>query len=202
MPAVGTEGWRRTVTAFSIIAADISTRNMGWCASTRRDWSAVEGPHVPPAIGLVRLPGMQNLGKLNAAVRNSLCDLVERFGPVDVLAWCMPMFRDSQTTAEALLGVAAVAHLTAFDYSIRPLVVVESTVRKAILGRGAFGLRDGKGKLIKGSGTGLAKAAVLAWCSKNGFDTTSDDTADAAVLWAYARRQLSAEIGKFKRRAA
>lgn len=166
----------------AVLAIDCSTRRLGW---------ACDELNARVAFGLILLPGMSDLSRLYGAVRNSLCDLVERHSP-GVLAWCRPMFRDQQSAAEALLGVAAVAHLTCWDYGLKPLVVVESTVRKAVLGRGSFGERDANGKVIKGTGSKQAKAAALAWCARHGFDVTSDDVADALVLHAYARRQLVA----------
>jgi hypothetical protein len=167
----------------TVLACDISTREFGWCSDAHASSE--------PSYGLILLPGLKDLGRLNAAVRNSLCDLVERFRPA-VLTWCRPMFRDQQSAAEALNGVAAIAHLVCFDYDIKPFVPVESTARKDVLGRGSFGQRDAKGKIIPGTGTKMAKAAALAWCARNGIDTDSDDIADAAVLHAHAKRQLAA----------
>jgi hypothetical protein len=138
---------------------------------------------------------MSSLPRLYAAVRNSLCDLVERFHPA-VMAWCRPMHRDAQTAAEALLGVAAVAHLVCHDYGIQPMPEHEASARKAILGRGSFGQRDAAGKIIKGSGTAAAKIAALRWCEEHGFEPESDDVADAIVLCAHVRRQLAARSSR------
>jgi hypothetical protein len=167
------------------LACDISTRNLGWCAS-------VAGG-VAPEWGLILLPGMSDLGKLYGAVRNSLCDLVERFQP-RVLAWCMPTYSAAQTTARALNGVAAVAALVCHDYDLKPRIEVESHVRLVVLGRGSFGKRGPDRKIIKGSGTVEVKRAVLAWCAAHGFQTTSDDVGDACVLHEYVRRSPARRI--------
>jgi len=167
---------------------------MGWCAD-RHPLRPLDGS---PAYGLILLPGMASLPKLYAAVRNSLADLIEEFAPA-TLAWCRPKFGAGQTTEQALNGVASVAYLCCHDYGLKPLVETESHVRKIVLGRGNFGLRDAKGREIKGTGTDRAKAAALAWCAAHGIRTDSDDVADAAVLHAYARRQSEA---RERRRAA
>jgi hypothetical protein len=171
------------------LAIDCSTRAMGWCASPP-DASS-------PLYGLITLPGMSNLGTLYASVRNSLCDLIDEHRPA-ALVWCRPMFRDAQTAAQALLGVAAIADLVAYDLGVRAFNVVESSARKDVLGRGAFGERDAKGKIIAGTGTKLAKAAALEWCAAHGFSTDSHDVADAIVLHEHAQRQLAVR----ERRAA
>lgn len=170
------------VTAHRILAIDCSTRRLGW---------SVDAPPASlPQYGLIELPGMARLGVLYAAVRNSLSDLVEEHRP-DVLVWCKPMFRDAQTAAQALLGVAAVADLVAYDNDIPAFNVHEATARKDVLGRGSFGERDAAGKIIPGTGTKAVKAAALAWCVKCGLDVDSDDTADSLVLLAHAKRMLA-----------
>lgn len=168
--------------AVTVLALDCSTRMLGWCCTA-------SGERV---YGLIKLPGMKDLGMLHAAVRNSLVNLIEGHKP-GVLCWCRPMFRDQQTAAEALLGVAAVAHLTAYDYGLRVVVEAETTARKYVLGRGTFGERDPvTKKIIKGSGSRAAKAAALAWCAARGIETTSDDVADACVLHQYVSRFVMA----------
>lgn len=166
----------------TVCAIDCSTRALGWCcgiAGTNR-----------PAFGLITLPGMKSLGTLYGSVRNSLSDLVEARKP-SVLVWCKPLYRDSQSAAQALLGVAAIADLVAYDHRVRAFNVHEATARKDVLGRGSFGQRDDAGKIIKGSGTHAAKIAALLWCEQHGFEVESDDVADAIVLWRHATRQLA-----------
>lgn len=177
------------MTLLPALAIDCSTRNLGWAAS---------GPDFDrPVYGLIVLPGMSKLPALYAAVRNSLSDLVEQYTPA-AIAWCRPKFGAGQTTEEALNGVAAIAYLICHDYGVRPMPETESHVRKIVLGKGNFGLRDENGREIKGSGTPRAKAAALAWCAKNGTPTDSDDVADALVLFEYMQRQFAAR----ERRAA
>jgi hypothetical protein len=166
-----------------ILSVDCSTRALGWCASSP-DGGA-------PIAGLILLPGMKRLGVLYATVRNSLSDLVDEHRTA-VLVWCRPMYRDAQTAAQALLGVAAIADLVAYDAGIRAFEVVESSARKDVLGRGSFGERDARGRIIKGTGSKAAKAAALEWCARHGFRTDSDDVADACVLHEHVRRVLAA----------
>lgn len=165
-----------------VLSIDCSTRRLGWAADAP--------PANLPRYGLILLPGLKSLGVLYASVRNSLTDLVEEHRP-DVLVWCRPMYRDAQTAAQALLGVAAVADLVAYDQGVRAFNVHEATARKDVLGRGSFGERDAAGKLIKGSSSKATKAAALAWCAKCGLDVDSDDVADSLVLLAHAKRQLA-----------
>lgn len=170
-----------------ILAIDCSTRAMGYSVD-------ISGEDMPRH-GLILLPGMKTLGPLYAAVRNTLCDLADQFRP-DVLVWARPMFRDAQSAAQALLGVAAIADLVAHDEGMRAFNVVESSARKDVLGRGGFSERDAKGKIVPGSGTKGAKAAALAWCARQGFDVENHDVADAVVLHAHAKRQLAARAGR------
>lgn len=166
-----------------ILACDISTRKLGW--------SVDAPPENLPRYGLIELPGMKHIGRLNAAVRNSLTDLIEEHRP-DIFIWCRPKFGGGQTTEQALTGIASIAELVAYDNNVRPYNETESHVRKVVLGRGSFGQRDPKTrKIIKGTGTVEAKAAVMRWCARCGLDVDNDDTGDSLVLLAYAKRMLT-----------
>lgn len=160
------------------LAVDISTRALGWCCGPT--WLA------RPHFGLYRLGGMKDLGKLYRSVCNALAEVIELHDPARLI-WA-PAFYNPQTAALALNGVAAMAELTAYDYGISPFTVPETTARLEVLGRGTFGQRDARGKLIKGTGSKAAKEAALNWCGLQGWLVQSDDVADAAVLWECDRR--------------
>jgi Holliday junction resolvasome RuvABC endonuclease subunit len=160
------------------LAIDLATRTCGW-AATGADGKLT-------AFDAWTLPGMADLGRLYAALRNTLADAIEVHRP-ERLVFAPALFRDAQTAARALLGLVAVTELTAFDYSVEALEIAESTARKAILGRGSFGERDARGKVIKGTGTAATKAAAMAWCEARGWHPPTHDTADAIVLWSYDR---------------
>ena len=165
-----------------ILTIDCSSKWLGWCCD-REDANR-------PSYDLIKLPGPQNVGKLYCAVRNSLSDLVEEFRP-QVMGWCPAFFRNDRPNLLALGGVVATAELVCWDNRVRPMTEYESTVCAKVLGCGVFGERDAKGKIIKGTGTPLKKAAALRWCAENGFETDSDDVADAVILHEHFRRQLA-----------
>lgn len=160
------------------MALDLSTRKMGW---------AVDAGNAP-RYGLVRLPGMKDLGVLYVAVRNALEKLIEEHEP-DKFIFCLARFHDAQTAARALNGVQAMAEFVATDLGLTCEEAVESRVRKVVLGRGSFGGKDPlTGGLIPGLGSKQAKQAALAWCAEQGYEPASDDVADALVLLEYHRR--------------
>lgn len=168
------------------LALDLSTRNCGWAAERH-------GAN-RPAFGLVKLPGLKDLGLLYGSVRNALEMLIERHRPTRML-WCMAQFADMQTTARALQGVTAIAELVCYDHEIEALMAIEPKVRKAVLGRGSFGGKDASGKLIPGLGRIQAKAAVARWCHEQGYaDLPSDDVGDAIVLLAYDKMLREGKI--------
>lgn len=171
-----------------ILAIDCSTRFLGWAVD-------VPGANLPQ-YGLLTLPGMSKLGRLFAAVRNSLCDLAAEFRP-EVMAWCPAYARIDQSAGAALNNVIAIAQLVCHDENIRPMPTLETDARGDVLGRKTFGKRDAHGKIIKGTGTAMAKAAALAWCGKCGLENiASNDVADALVLLAHAKRQLAARASR------
>ena len=167
------------------LCIDMSTKKLGWCC---------DAPGANrPRYGLIDLPGPRHIGRLNCAVRNSLSDLIQEFRP-EAIAWCLPYFsndRAQMNTTIALIGVTGIAELVAFDNRVRPFSPSESTVCADVLGCGQFGERNAKGRIIKGTGTPLKKAAALRWCAANGFETDSDDVADSIVLWEHVRRRLA-----------
>jgi Holliday junction resolvasome RuvABC endonuclease subunit len=168
------------------MAIDLSTRNLGWaCASVGSN---------RPSFGLVKLPGMKDLGVLYASVRNGLTGLFEEHRPRR-LVFCLAMFSDIQTTARALNGVQAVAELTAYDHEVEAFEAIESRARKAVLGRGHFGGKDPvTGSLVPGLGRKQAKEAVAQWSTRMGYETDSDDVRDALVLLEYALRQMGRPV--------
>ncbi len=164
------------------LTVDLSTRDVGWACDVGKN---------RPEYGLMKLPGMKDLGKLYRAAYNGLEALVERLEP-DRLVFCMALFRDAQTAAEALAGVQAQAILVAYDFQIEARKANEMQARKAVLGRGSFGLRDETtGNLVKGMGSKMAKAAVMKWCDDRGYPEGrpwfTHDCGDALVLLEYDR---------------
>ena len=164
------------------LTVDLSTRDVGWACDVGKN---------RPEYGLMKLPGMKDLGRLYRAAYNGLEALIERFEP-DRLVFCMALFRDAQTSAEALAGVQAQAITVAYDYGVDARKANEMQVRKAVLGRGSFGLRnEATGSLIKGMGSKMAKAAVMKWCDERGYTEGrpwfTHDVGDALVLLEYDR---------------
>lgn len=163
-----------------ILSADISSKNLGWAAGSMG---------ARPRFGLYPLPGPASLGRLYIAVRNTLVDLIEEHRPAH-LSWCTPLFGKGHAIGKALGGVAAVAELVAADNAVKGWEVTESHARKVILGRGSFGERDRRGKVIRGTGTAHAKAAVLEWCEHSGWPVDDDNIADALLLWSFTCEAL------------
>lgn len=140
-----------------------------------------------PDYGLVKLPGLKDLGMLYRATYNCAEMLFERLRPTHVL-FCLAFFDKTQTTSRALNGVQSVLEMAAYDYGVEAMEAIESKARKAVLGRGSFGGKDPNGKMIPGLGRKQAKAAVAKWAEDCGFvDLPSDDVSDALVLLAYDR---------------
>ena len=167
------------------LALDISTRRTGWAFA---DGSG------KPVYGLWLLPGMQSLGQLGAAFRNVLEDAIAVHKP-DRLIFAPALFRDAQTAARALIGLAFTAELVAYDCSVRPFEIAEATARKQVLGPAVMSAIARAGRKRKGSGSEVAKAAAMDWARGRGFSPQSDDVADALVLleydrlWRLSRRQ-------------
>lgn len=153
---------------------------MGWACS---------GIGLKPMHGLITLPGTAHLGKLYAAVRNSVEGLINQHEP-GILCYVAKFNTRNKTavrTAEALGGVQAAVDLVAYDSGLpEPTRYNERTARIAVLGIGDFGLRDPRtGGLIPDSGREEAKRIVLEWCAARGLAVLSHDVADAIVLLKY-----------------
>ena len=160
------------------MAVDLATRSCGWTAT---------GDDGKPVYGGWMLPGMADLGRLYAALRNVLDDAIQVHRP-ERLVFAPALFREAQTAARALLGLASIAELTAYDNGLQVFEIAETTARKAILGRGSFGTRDAGGHVIKGTGSVQAKSAAMDFCHARGWHPDSHDTADSLILWEYDRR--------------
>ena len=166
------------------LALDVSPLRAGWAfADAGR-----------PVHGLVHLPGMASLGKLGAALRNTLQDLFELHRP-DRLVFAPALHSKAQTTARALIGLAFQAEVTAYDYDVRPFEVAEGTARKLVLGPSVTSAIMRAGRAKAGDGSKVAKAAAMEWARARGFSPQSDDVDDALVLltyfqmWEKSRRQ-------------
>lgn len=126
---------------------------------------------------------MASLGKLYAAAYVAVDELVAEHKPARVL-WCQAFFDKAQTASRALNGVQAVAELVCHDRGCDARETIESTARKAVLGRGTFGGKNEHGQLIAGLGSKQAKALVETFCMRMGYTPLqSDDVGDALVLW-------------------
>jgi hypothetical protein len=169
-----------------MLALDISARSTGWA------YAAAAGE---PVYGLWIMPGIADLGRVYAALRNQMEDAFAVHQPASVVF--VPALHAQQTSARALLGLCAVAELACWDSDKRPYEVNEATVRKAVLGRGSFGDRGEGGRIIKGTGTTQAKAAAIAWCQSRGWQPQTHDVADALVLLEYARQHFTARAERF-----
>lgn len=158
-----------------VLAVDCSTKALGWAF-------AVHGSSVRE-FGLKVLPGMDDLPMLFAAVRNSIDDLVVDYNP-RALAWCTAKFGSNQNTEKALGGAAAVLALSCWDHDLHAIETTDSHARLVVLGQGQFGKRDParRNRIIKGTGTAAAKAAVMAWCKARRHAVATDDVGDALVL--------------------
>ena len=162
------------------LTLDLATRVTGWAAST-------EDPR-RPVYGFWRLPGMADLGKLYAALRNVLEDAIVLHRP-ERLVFAPALFREAQTASRALLGLVSVAELVAYDNSVQAFEISEDTARKAVLGHGSawFAERRPDGKAIKGTASERVKAAAMEWCTGRGWAPQTHDVADSLVLLEYDR---------------
>lgn len=146
-----------------ILALDISTKT-GWAyghPSTRLT--------KPAAQGLWDLGGMiPSIAKPGAALADSLADAFEVMQP-SLLIIEAPLAKQ-QSTARLLLGLAYVAELVAYRWSVRCREEMPQTVRKQIMGRG----------------NGWKKPDIVSWVQARGIQTTDHNVADACILWFYA----------------
>lgn len=159
------------------MALDLGARNVGWACETA-------GPQ--PAHGLILLPGTSHFGKLGASMRNALERLLDECEPARFcyVTKFSRMGKTAVRTSEALSGVQFMVDTVAYDNGLPEPTryTSERNVRKAVLGRGDFGLRDEHNRLIPESGRDEAKKAVLEWCAARGLHVLSHDVGDSLVL--------------------
>lgn len=154
-----------------LLALDLAT-TVGW---------TVGSPGEPPRYGSVRLEGRERAPRYGALL-DWLDDARRVHGVTEVVAEAPMVTGDFAGRDAALLALGLAAHLEfwCWDNGIRQRQsVVVGTARKAVLGRGSFA-------------RGTAKAVVLDWCRREGFEPGDDNSADAILLWSYAtgyRRQ-------------
>lgn len=123
-----------------------------------------------PRFGSIRLSGVSTAERM-AALRAFLEEQDEFEGlTAVVLEAAIVGDHRSMAAAEILTSLQAMAELVAYDLSIPVFRVASATARKQVLGTGRFP-------------KGEAKAHVLAWARREGFDTASLDAADALCLW-------------------
>lgn len=153
-----------------ILALDLSTR-IGWATGRLGE---------TPDHGVIELPkggGAAGLGKVCAAAVDALQDLRDtmHFERIVCEAPLPPQAQTHAHTARVQLGLAACVDLWAYRREIVCQEVSATTVRGKVLGKARFGGRD------------AAKAAVLAWCHRQGWQPATHDAGDALVLLAFAQ---------------
>ncbi len=131
---------------------------------------AVGGFGTRPRFGSVVLRGDEVVHRM-AALREWL-DEQDGFAGITAVVLEAAIIGDhrSMAAAEILTSLQATARLWAYDLQVPLLTVASATARKQVLGTGRFP-------------KGEAKAHVLAWARREGFDTASLDAADALCLW-------------------
>ena len=146
-----------------VLALDLATTS-GW---------AVGAAGQLPRIGSWRLSDAIRPARYGALL-DSLDDLRQVAG-FDAVVCEAPLVSGDFRGADAArlaLGLAAHVEFWCWDHGIAWREEHVGTARKAVLGRGTFG-------------KGLAKAAVLDWCRREGLEPRDDNAADAALLWAH-----------------
>lgn len=157
------------------LALDISTRAFGW--ASERPGRVLYGTR--------RLNGIAERGKLYAQVRNMLESLIEQHRPRRVI-WCRPDFIEVAAVAEAHAGVRHIAELVAYDSGVEAREADTREVRRAVLGRGDFGIWDYRtGSLVPDAGREQAKSAVHGWCASEGYEPGSFEVGNALALLRY-----------------
>ena len=148
-----------------VLALDLALR-VGWAFGLDAD--------AAPHCGVWVLPSAADLGRRYAALGNELADALALHQPRLVLMEA-PLVRQDNS-ARLLLGLAAHVESTCYRWGVECREAHSATVRKAVLGRGTFP-------------KGTAKAAVLAFCTEQGWPVPDDNAADACLVWAYARQE-------------
>lgn len=151
-----------------VLALDLSTRT-GWCCGEQSD--------AAPRTGVWVLPDMADLGRCFVALDNELTDAI-RFHQPDRVVMEAFIPNMQQTSAELLIGLASHVRSCCYREDVRCETEPASTVRKHVLGTGRFGSSK------------EAKAKVLWFCQSMGWKVSDHNAGDAAVLWAYATKQL------------
>lgn len=173
-----------------ILAIDIGLRT-GWAYGH-------PGGVLRPAWGFWRMPDeVESDGMRGMRFQNALADRLALLRP-SVLAFAVRVGM-IQTSAYLLTGLAFCAEVEAERQNVRSVKVAEGAARKAVLGRGSFGARDTKGKLVKGASSDATKDAVMAYCERMHWDVPNHDVGDALVILQY---QADQEARRFRPAAA
>jgi Holliday junction resolvasome RuvABC endonuclease subunit len=153
-----------------IFALDLS-RNCGW---------AYGRLGLPPLNGTWVLPFVGGEGARYASFENELAAALEVYQPSHLVVEAplpLPALNNADV-AKQQMGLRAFAYSEAYRASIPVHEVDAYTVRKEVLGTGRFA-------------KGQVKAAVVAWCRRQGFDVPDDNAGDACVLWTYFSKRLA-----------
>lgn len=160
-----------------ILALDLSTR-VGWA------WGEDNGT---PRYGLWLLGPGPELGRRLSILANFLEDFIAVCRPGMVI-YEAPLVR-VQTSAEILWAVAAITDMICFEQAVPVRKAFPDEVRKLILGRARFNVRDAAGNVARtpsGKIISETKSVVMAWAKARGHAPETDDVADALMLLAYA----------------
>lgn len=144
------------------------------------------GSNELPAFGTWHLPPGAWLGPKFVAYENELIAALEGLQPKLVLMEApLPASRQGSTNvARQQFGLAAITEAECCRARVVLREQPAHMVRKAVLGRGAFG------------GSEPAKAAVIAWCRAQGYCVTDDHQADALVLFRFACMAQNRNVAK------
>lgn len=160
----------------TILALDLALAT-GW---------ALGGPSGPPRYGLWRLSPESDLGRRNSTLARFLEDFLAISRP-SLILFEAPVAK-MQSSARALIYLAGVVEMIAYEQSVPCREELPQTARKLVLGRGSFFARDRAGKTIRranGKMISESKDAVMSWARGNGWDPATHDVADALVLLRY-----------------
>lgn len=158
----------------SLLALDLG-RITGWA------WAPLT--ETRPTCDVWLLPASDPLDVIGARVavlENTLALALERWRPEWVVL--AETFRGRNASlADSQAALMGAVRAECWRARVRLRVQPETTVRKEMLGRGA-------------GRTEIMKPLALAWCARQGIETSDHNAADAAVLWRWTREELTRRL--------
>lgn len=143
-------------------------------------WAFGKFSDARPAVGRWQLPRTDPLnvaGARVAALENTLITWLDRHQP-SVVITAEPFKPRNIAEAISKFSLLGIVLSECWRRDIRCMVHPEQTVRKEMLGRGT-------------GPTEQMKALSLAWADRQGIDVADDNEAEAAILWRWARDELT-----------